>query len=109
MAVCPASGVRVTCVHDGDSIVWQRERIRLENIDTPELDGRCAAERRRAVAARDRLVELLRSGRPVIRRTGTDRHGRTLARVSVNGRDVGTVLVREGHARPWEGRRRPWC
>jgi micrococcal nuclease len=38
-----------------------------------------------------------------------DRAGRTLGTVSVDGRDVGEVLVGEELARPWEGRRKPWC
>ncbi|MEO1905391.1 MAG: hypothetical protein ABGX08_00005, partial [Citromicrobium sp.] len=42
-------------------------------------------------------------------RTGTDRYGRTLARLTVDGRDVGTVLVSMGLARPWRGRREGWC
>lgn len=40
LAICPPTGVRVTCVHDGDSVVVERERIRIADIDTPELNGK---------------------------------------------------------------------
>lgn len=104
IAVCPAAGPRRHCVHDGDTIWWQGEKIRIADIDTPELNGRCEAERRRAIAARDRLVTLLNAGPVTIRRVGTDRYGRTLAYVG----DVGEQLVREGRASRWP-QRRNWC
>lgn len=109
IALCPAQGVRITCVHDGDSFIVERERIRIENIDTPELNGKCEAERARAVTSRNALLDLLNGGEVSIRRSGQDRHGRTLARVTVNGADVGDALIRSGHARRWTGRREPWC
>ncbi|WP_394357150.1 hypothetical protein [Sphingopyxis indica] len=39
----------------------------------------------------------------------SDRYGRKLRIVVRGGTSVGSVLVAEGLARPWEGRRRPWC
>ena len=108
LALCPPAGVRVTCVHDGDSIVVDRERIRIADIDTPELNGKCASERRLAMRARNRLLEILLNGYR-IHRTGQDKYGRTLAIVTVNGRSVGDQLVSEGLARTWSGRREPWC
>lgn len=38
-----------------------------------------------------------------------NRYGRLLATIRVDGRDVGEVLVAEGLARPWGGRRASWC
>lgn len=37
----------------------------------------------------------------MIRRNGSDRYGRTLASLSVNGRDAGSYLVGRGLAKPW--------
>lgn len=109
LAVCPAQGVRVSCVHDGDSFIVERERIRIADIDAPELDGACAYESRLALQARDRLVVILNSEPYEIRRQGEDRYGRTLA-IVVNSRgSVGDQLVVEGLARTWSGRREPWC
>jgi endonuclease YncB( thermonuclease family) len=75
------------------------------------MRGRCAAERRLAIAARDRLVVLLRDGAR-IERHGRDRYGRTLAVVrDAAGRDVAQVLIGEGLARVYHGRgrRAGWC
>lgn len=105
IAVCPPPPTaRVTCVVDGDTVWIAREKIRLLDIDAPEMEGKCAAERALAVRSRDRLAELLRARRVTIAREGTDRYGRTLARLD----DVGQQLVREGLAKRW-GDRRGWC
>lgn len=105
IAACPAPPAqRITCVVDGDTVWINREKIRLLDIDAPEMNGKCPAERAMAIRARDRLVQLLRAGRITIARDGVDRYGRTLARLG----DVGQQLVREGLARRW-GDRRGWC
>ena len=109
IALCPPPpAVRVTCVHDGDSVVVERERLRLRGVDAPELRGRCPYETALAKRARDRLAQLL-SGSYRIERHGFDRYGRTLVSITVNGQDVGAMLVKEGLAREWRGRREPWC
>lgn len=36
-----------------------------------------------------------------------DKYGRTLARVLVDGRDIGEILIEEGLARPSKGKREP--
>lgn len=109
IAVCPAlPAPRITCVVDGDTVWINREKIRLLDIDAPEMDGKCAAERALAVRSRDRLVVLLRGREVRIAREGLDRYGRTLARVGPKGESVGEQLVREGLARRW-GDRRGWC
>lgn len=96
---------------DGDTLRLCGERIRISGIDTPELNGRCQYERDLAIRARNRLAELLGSGRVRFYRSGRDRDrfGRLLRVVTVDGRSVGDRLVREGLARVWRGRREPWC
>lgn len=108
LAVC-APGPRSHCVHDGDTIWLSGEKIRIADIDAPELNGRCTYESALARRARARLVSLLNSGPISLRRTGRDRYGRTLAIVMRDNRSLGDMLVSEGLARPWIGRREPWC
>ena len=108
LAICPA-GPRDNCVHDGDSFWLNGERVRIADIDAPELNGRCRYESELALAARRRLLDLLNAGPNTIRRTGRDRYGRTLALVLRGNRSVGDMLVSEGLARTWSGRREPWC
>ena len=109
LVVCPTQDVRVNCVHEIDSFIIERERIRIADIDTPELDGQCAFETDLATRARDRLVVLLNSESFEIRRQGQDRYGRTLAVVTNSRGSIGDQLVIEGLARTWSGRREAWC
>lgn len=101
-------------VIDGDTIEVAGETIRLLDIDTPELKGACDAERRLARLAAARLAVLLET-RPwrIERAARRDRYGRTLALITTEEAGVpvslGTILVAEGYAAPWEGRRHDWC
>lgn len=98
-------------VHDGDTIRCGSERVRLANIEAPELPDSPKCGRRRSPAAwcdfaagyrsRDALRAFLQRGPVTVRRNGTDRYGRTLATVSVNGRDAGDYLISQRLARPW--------
>lgn len=114
--ICPEHGKRHHCVHDGDTVWWHGTKTRAVDYDTPELTsyGSFCPERetRLARAARDRLVDLLNSGKVVVEETGrTGRSGRALARYYVDGVAVGPVLIGEGLALPWTGKRRRefWC
>lgn len=97
-------------VIDGDTFVLDGEKVRVENIDAPEIRPcRCQAEcdlgyRAKAFTERFLVGEIVLERIP--RR---DRYGRTLARVRVGDVDLGEALIAAGLARPWEGRRRPWC
>jgi micrococcal nuclease len=98
---------------DGDTYICRGERIRLENVDAPELHARCAAELEAARAA-TRFAQAALDGAREIRievgRRSRDRYGRTLARVAIDGRDLGELLVDVGLARPYHGERRlGWC
>lgn len=107
---CEPAEVRVW---DGDSfrlgLTSEAEAIRIFNIDAPEIDGQCAYESDLAQRSKNRLADLMEGRQVTINRQGTDRYGRTLAAVMVNGVDAGNVLVTEGLARIWSGRREPWC
>lgn len=108
----------IASVHDGDTIrLCNGERVRLANIDAPELAGssRCSAKSKAHLSAstnpswcdfnagiqsRDQLRAFLSVGTPVIHRSGMD-HGRTLATLSVHGKDAGEYLITRGLARRW--------
>lgn len=100
---------------DGDTYedLNSGERYRLENIDTPETGSRaqCAAERRLGDRATQQARQFITSAaRLDVRRTGrVDRYDRIIAFVEIDGRDLGELMIAEGVARPWRGRREPWC
>ena len=102
-------GVRVI---DGDTFHYRGEKIRVADIDTPEVRGRCPHETALAARATARMAELLDAGPFALERIpgrDEDRYGRKLRVVTRNGRSLGDQLVAEGLARTWSGRREPWC
>lgn len=95
---------------DGDTLEIGGMRVRLADIDAPELfSPQCAAERALAERARIRLAELVSAGPVTLSGTGKDLYRRELRVVLAAGQSVGLVLVHEGLAREWTGRREPWC
>jgi len=88
-------------------------RVRLINVDTPEIHGECDSEIVAANRARDRLGELIPVGcRVELKNIGDDKYlGRIDANVIMpDGRDVGDVLIQEKLGRPYSGgRRMGWC
>ena len=100
------------CVVDGDTFWMNGAKVRIADIDTPETHPpHCAEEARLGEAATDRLRTLLNAGPVTLVSVGrdVDRYGRRLRIIERDGRSLGAVLVAEGLARRWEGRRRPWC
>ena len=100
-------------VIDGDTVHMGQERYRLLGLDAAEIHhAQCDAERRLGELTKRRLQTLLRSG-PVEFRSGEpaerDRYGRLLVHLIVNGGDAACILIREGYARTWRGRREDWC
>ncbi|WP_090881172.1 thermonuclease family protein [Bauldia litoralis] len=108
----------VVRIVDGDTIdvdidlgfyIWIRnQRIRLFDIDAPEVNG---ATKAAGVAASEYLEKLL-DGKTVIIRTvkgkdGADRDdsfGRWLGTIYLDGLDVNQEMIRAGHAVPYEDR-----
>lgn len=88
-------------------------RVRLADVDTPEINGKCEHEIEMALRARDRLAELLPVGTMVdLRDVADDKYlGRIDARVfTSDGRDVSRILINEKLGRPYDGGRRDsWC
>jgi endonuclease YncB( thermonuclease family) len=106
--------VRVTCVVDGDTIWYRGTKIRIADVDTPEVSKpACANEAALGRKATVRLQALLNAGpftlAPNPFGDSVDRYGRSLLLVTRGGESLGAVLVREGLAEQWGGPRRAWC
>ena len=103
---------RYTCVVDGDTIWLNGQNLRLQNYDTPEpYNDICGGQAEVALArkASARLLELLNSNPFTVETGRKDRYGRVLATISINGRDVGDILISEGLARRWPDGHEFWC
>lgn len=110
-SIC-GGGARVNCVVDGDTFWYAGEKIRVADINTPEVsEPACAREAALGRAATARLQGLLNAGAFTLEASGRDRdrYRRLLRVVTRGGESLGEVLVREGLAEEWRGRRGSWC
>jgi len=114
-APCTAQA-RVTCVDDGDTFWYCGAKIRVADIDTPEVSRpACPREAELGRAATARLTALLNAGPFTLApwRPDRDRYGRLLRTVTRQGESLGMALVSEGLARPWlktgPGPGAGWC
>lgn len=107
------SAPRISCVVDGDTFWLGGEKVRIADIDAPEVgQPQCAEEKALGDRATLRLRALLNAGPfelELIPGRDRDRHGRLLRVVTRSGRSLGHKLVAEGLSRTWTGRREPWC
>lgn len=103
---------RFTCVVDGDTFWLNGEKIRIADIDTPEVSQpRCPEELALGLKATERLIVLLNAG-PFDLATverNRDAFGRLLRVVHRKGQSIGGRLVAEGLAREWSGDQMSWC
>ncbi|MDE8762571.1 thermonuclease family protein [Rhizobium sp. CBK13] len=110
--VCSGS-VRYHCVVDGDTMWIGGQKVRVADIDTPEVsEPRCSSELALGNKATARLVELVNEGPFELKAwpgRDEDKYGRKLRVLVRDGRSLGDILVSEGLARTWTGRRQPWC
>jgi hypothetical protein len=104
---------RSTCVIDGDTIEHQGWRVRLADINTPEIGGaQCTHELTLALKAKSRLIELMNDGPFDVVASGVrdeDTYGRKLRVLERDGTSLGNTLVAEGLAHRWNGYRQSWC
>lgn len=110
--VCTDKTARDNCVVDGDTFHMNGATIRISDIDAPETHPpRCAYEADLGDRATRRLSQLLSAGAFQLVRADRDldKYGRQLRVVIRDGRSIGKMLVVEGLARSWNGKRRPWC
>ena len=109
--------VEVLRVVDGDTVdvridlgfnVWHKCRVRLMGINAPESRTRDKAEKKRGLAAKAWLAELLDSAQTEIEMQshGVGKYGRVLGTLYINDVDVNKMMVKEGHAEEYDGGKR---
>lgn len=81
LAAAAGAGERCLAI-DGDTLVCNRQKVRLTNVYAAELNEAGGA------AAKHRLQALIRSGEVTLKPYGHDRYGRILAEAFVNGRRI---------------------
>ncbi len=107
-------GERHTCVVDGDTIWLHDQKIRIADINAPEIfEPKCESERAVGMRATERLTQWLNAApfevHPNPDGRDEDRYGRKLRVLSRGGSSAVEVLVAEGLATRWGEPRRAWC
>lgn len=103
---------RYSCVVDGDTIWFEGRKIRIADINTPEISKPgCASEERLGQQAKIRMQALLNQGSFSLQSIDRDQdqYGRDLRIITRDGESLGEILVTEGLAERWRGYRRNWC
>ena len=113
--------VDIRRVVDGDTVdvdidlgfgIWMKnERIRLYGIDTPESRTRDLEEKKRGLAAKDRVIEILNENdnKFLLKSHGVGKYGRCLGEIFVEtlGDDsLQKTLINEGHGVEYNGGKR---
>lgn len=106
--------------YDGDTIRSKYAPVkglkplsfRLLGIDTPELKGKCPAEREAAIKARDYLNTEIAGKAVTVEFVKWDKYGGRVITVvrGEDGIDVVQKLIEAGHGRPYDGgKKSTWC
>ena len=107
-------------VIDGDTFrarvdIWLGQsvtvKVRLKGVDTPEMNGKCAAEKKLARQAKDFAENWLRKNQVQLVNVHYGTYaGRVLATAQTkNGDSLSAALLAENLAKPYRGRRAKWC
>tara|TARA_Y100000310_G_C20182854_1_gene578983 strand:- start:125 stop:493 length:369 start_codon:yes stop_codon:yes gene_type:complete len=115
---------KVIKIIDGDTLdamidlgfnTWVKKRIRLAGIDAYEARTRNKAEKKKGLAAKARVVEVLNENNNEIILTslGVGKYGRCLGEIQVeksyiksekyHGKSLNKMLIKEGHAKEYNG------
>ena len=115
-------------VVDGDTIdvmidlgfsTWKKVRVRLDGINTPESRTRDLEEKKRGLAAKARLQDImdLNENELLLKVNGIGKYGRALGELMVDSvgglsdigltkKNVNKLLIKEGHAVEYYGGKR---
>ena len=115
----------VTSVYDGDTVtmevlIWKGQKveasIRLKGIDTPEMRGKCSAEKLLAIKARDFVRDLTLNKLTILEAIPYEgkadgKYGRIIGTLyTPTGQNINQMLVDKGLAREYDaGKRQSWC
>lgn len=111
----------VTSIYDGDTfrvniagwpdVAGHHVPVRVFGIDTPEMKGKCPAEKEGAQKAKQFTVEKLRSAKKIeLRNLRRDKYFRLLSEVYVDNNSLADMLIKAGLAIPYDGTtKKSWC
>ena len=110
--------IKLDRVVDGDTIdaiidlgfdVSVKKRVRFLGVNTPESRTRDLEEKKRGLAAKDRVQELLDGANTIqLKSHGVGKYGRVLGEIFIQDKDetnicINNQLITEGHAYVYDG------
>ena len=107
-------------VIDGDTFrarveIWLGQsvtvKVRLKGVDTPEMNGKCPAEKKLAQKAKAFAENWLKKNQVQLVNVHYGTYaGRVLATAQIKkGDSLSAALLAENLAKPYRGRRAQWC
>jgi micrococcal nuclease len=111
--------VHIVSIYDGDTFTvdaapWPgvtiRVSVRVDGVDTPEIRGKCQAEKDMAVEAGEFVEGVLGEDVRLVNIRHGKYAGRVVAQVLVKGQDLAALIIAAGLGRPYHGgAREGWC
>jgi len=120
-AITGPVSAKVIKVYDGDSFsveayLWPgitaKTKVRVIGVDTPEIRGKCEAEKRKAIEARDYVKGLILGEVVFLENVKHGKYaGRVVADVKLEGGDnLAAMIISQGLGREYHGgAREGWC
>ncbi|MGK0290642.1 MAG: micrococcal nuclease [bacterium] len=100
-------------IKDIHPLFGRKINVRLAGIDTPERRGKCSREKRLAKNAAKRVRKILRNARRInLEQMRRGKYFRIVAMIRADGVNINELLVKEGHAIRYFGKRKKklhWC
>ena len=91
--------IKIKNCYDGDTCTTESgEKIRLACIDAPEIRGK-NADPLKAKASKEFINNLLSNKKVKIKRIDTDRYGRSIAEIFIEGTNIQKLMVQNGFAK----------
>jgi len=120
-AITGPVSAKVIKVYDGDTFTveaypWPgleaKASVRVNGVDTPEIRGKCDAEKQKAIEARDFVKDLILGETIFLQNVKHGKYaGRVVADVKLEGGDnLATMIISQGLGREYHGgAREGWC
>ena len=120
-ALEPFKVSKIISVYDGDTfrvnidgihpLIGDNIGIRVNNVDTPEIKGKCPSEKKLAIKARDFVASRLKSAKEVLLvNPKRGKYFRIVADVMIDGQMLDKMLFEKGLAYQYDGgRKKSWC
>lgn len=106
-------GDTVEIINNKPDLSHLKLSIRLLDIDTPEIKGKCASEKAKAQEAKKFVSDLLNNPKNKItyKITSHDKYGgRVLGYIYINGKSVSELMIAKGLAKEYHGEAKTsWC